>query len=522
MQTLITWLGNHDIETAILNKDAAVSQSLKEINFGKAVILYNFPSINFDKYISHLESDRMGYENKINLLKQNLNNEFPDYKSWLQSRTNTKLNFVKVNLSSPTDHSDIYKACLTELDKIHKENPDTKLTYLISPGTPAMHAVWLILSQTKYAGELIETSLEAGLKKIKLPFEISADYNPSLSKIIESSFKGLSLEDFYRDAVFENIFFQSKQMQSVFNKAVKVSQFDEPVLITGATGTGKEEIANIIYKKSRRKDNTFKTLNCGAIPQELVESELFGHKKGSFTGADKDKKGLFEVCDNGTLFLDEFGELPLRTQVKLLRVLQDGSFTPIGSTEEIKTNVRLIAATNRNLIEEIKKGKFREDLFYRIAVFTIDIPSLRERQGDLKFLINKFIEKIKKENAQFPEVQERELSVSGMTELLNHSWPGNVRELFNTLKKLLLLSDSKKISAEEVKKNLNQLDKSDKENLLLNYIPSDFNFDYVIGKIVKHYYSLAQKHTNKKTEISKLLGFKNYQTMENWINKYLN
>lgn len=521
MQTLITWLGNRDVDSAIFNKDAAVSQSLKELNFDKAVILYNFPSINFDKYISHLESDRKGIDNKINALKENLNKDFSDYKSWLQSRTNTKLNFVKVNLSSPTDHSEIYKACLSELDKIYKENPDTKLTYLISPGTPAMHAVWLILSQTKYPGELIETSPEAGLKKIKLPFEISVDYNPSLNKIIESSFKGLSLEDFSKDQDFQNIFFQSKQMHFVFNKAIKVAQFDEPVLITGETGTGKEGLAHIIYKKSRRKDNTFKTLNCGAIPQELVESELFGHKKGSFTGADKDKKGLFEVCNNGTLFLDEFGELPLRTQVKLLRVLQDGSFTPIGSTEEIKTNVRLIAATNKNLIEEIKQGKFREDLFYRIAVFTIDLPSLRERQGDLKFLIGKFIEKIKKEKDQFPEVQDREISVGGMNELLNHSWPGNVRELLNTLQRILLLGDSKKISAEEVKKNLYQFDKADKENLLLSYIPSDFNFDSVIGKIVKHYYSLAQKQTTKKTEISKLLGFQNYQTMENWIKKYL-
>ena len=521
MKTLITWLGNRDIDSAILNKDAAVSQSLKELNFDKAVILYNFPSINFQKYINHLQSDRKGIEAKISHLKENLNTGYSNYKSWIKSRTNTKLNFVKVNLSSPTDHSEIYKACLDELVKIFKENPDTNITYLISPGTPAMHAVWLILSQTKYPGELIETSLEAGLKKIKLPFEISADYNPSLSKIIESSFKGLSLEDFYKDADFENIFFQSKQMQIVFNKAFKIAQFDEPVLITGETGTGKEEVAKIIFKKSRRKDKEFKTLNCGAIPQELVESELFGHRKGSFTGADKDKKGLFEVCNNGTLFLDEFGELPLRTQVKLLRVLQDGTFTPIGSTGEIKTDVRLIAATNRNLVEEIKQGKFREDLFYRIAVFAIDIPSLRERQGDLKFLIGKFIEKIKKENDQFPDVKERELSVTGMNELLNHTWPGNVRELFNTLKKLLLLSNSKKITAEEVKKNLYQMAKTDKENLLLSYIPSDFSFDPLISKIVKHYYNLAQKQTTKKTEISKLLGFQNYQTMENWLKKYL-
>ncbi|KYM54517.1 transcriptional regulator [Fusobacterium necrophorum subsp. funduliforme] len=226
------------------------------------------------------------------------------------------------------------------------------------------------------------------------------------------------------------ILLESPQMQNIYSQISKVAKNNTSILITGESGTGKEIIAKQIHDLSSYSDGPFITVNCGAIPESLMESELFGYTKGAFTGADpKGKIGFFERAHNGTIFLDEIGEMPLQIQVKMLRVLQDKKITPIGSHTEKQVNVRIIAATNRNLEQEVKKRNFREDLFYRLSVFPIDIPPLRERKKDIKILVNFFV---KKYYISF-QMEQKDISTEVYQYFLEYSWPGNIRELRNTI-----------------------------------------------------------------------------------------
>ena len=226
------------------------------------------------------------------------------------------------------------------------------------------------------------------------------------------------------------ILLESPQMQNIYSQVSKVAKNNTSVLITGESGTGKEIIAKQIHDLSSYSDGAFIIVNCSAIPESLLESELFGYTKGAFTGADpKGKIGFFEKANNGTIFLDEIGEMPLQIQVKILRVLQDKKITPIGSRTEKQINVRIIAATNKNLEEEVEKRNFRQDLFYRLSVFPIDIPPLRERKKDIKTLVDFFI---KKYYISFQKEQ-KEISTDVYQHFLEYSWPGNIRELKNTI-----------------------------------------------------------------------------------------
>ena len=226
-------------------------------------------------------------------------------------------------------------------------------------------------------------------------------------------------------------------MQELYRLLERVCDSDSTVLVQGENGTGKELIAKALHYNSRRKNNKFLVVNCGAFNENLLESELFGHIKGAFTGASKDKKGLFEAANNGTLFLDEIGETSMTMQVKLLRVLQQGTFTPVGSTNMKQSNVRVLAATNRNLIEMVKQGTFREDLFYRLNVINIVVPPLRERKEDIPLLMDHFLTNYQ-EGRNSKEVKQVEKQC--MERMLDHDWPGNVRELENEIERLCVLS----------------------------------------------------------------------------------
>jgi DNA-binding NtrC family response regulator len=228
------------------------------------------------------------------------------------------------------------------------------------------------------------------------------------------------------------------QMKKVFNVIMRLSKVDTPVLIRGASGTGKELVARAIHSNSSFKDGKFVAINCSAIPENLFESELFGHEKGAFTGADQRKIGKFQYAEGGTLFLDEIGDLPLHMQVKLLRVLQEKMFTPIGANREIESNVRIIAATNRPLEEMNKKGTFREDLYYRLNVMPINLPSLSERRTDIDHIVHLFIQKFNR--AQGKRIVA--VSPETMAVLKKYEWPGNIRELENIIEHAFILEES--------------------------------------------------------------------------------
>lgn len=250
--------------------------------------------------------------------------------------------------------------------------------------------------------------------------------------------------------VFKDIIGESDKLKEIFQVVEKVSESDSTIIITGESGTGKGLIAKAIHQNSSRKNKPFISINCGAIPENLLESELFGHVRGAFTGATSPKPGKFELADGGTVFLDEIGDMSNELQIKVLRALEEKSFERVGGCKTIKVNARIIAATHRNLKEEIKKGNFREDLFYRLYVIPINIPPLRERREDISLLVSHFLDKFNKKNG---------LELEGFTDesteiMLSYSWPGNIRELRNMLERLVILKRKGLISPQDLPENM--------------------------------------------------------------------
>lgn len=262
-------------------------------------------------------------------------------------------------------------------------------------------------------------------------------------KILEPGFADkCHTKDYGELVVFDNIITQSKKMMEVFEFISCVLDIDTTILIYGETGTGKDLLANAIHISSRRREKPFVAVNCAAIPDELFESELFGFKKGTFTGACEDRRGLFQMANGGTILLDEIGEIPLKVQSKLLRVIEEKKVTSLGSEKGVNIDVRIIAATNRDLELETEKGNFREDLFYRLNIIPIKLPALRERKEDIPLLARFFLEKYTgRLNKQI-----KSISQEAMNSLISHSWPGNVRELNNIIERAVVLEKKEVIT----------------------------------------------------------------------------
>jgi len=275
-----------------------------------------------------------------------------------------------------------------------------------------------------FSFEEITGILERAIENLK----VTRKYK-NLKKMTEESFR------------FSGIIGKNKKMREIFEILELVASTDVSVLIEGESGTGKELVAKAIHLNSKRKDQNFIPINCSALPETLLESELFGYRKGAFTGAVGSKKGLFEAADGGTLFLDEIGGTAPAFQSKLLRVLEDGYFLPLGSTNPIKVDVRIISATNKIIEEEVNKKSFREDLYYRLNVVKIKLPPLRERKDDIPLLIQHFLETYnRKHNKNVERISEEAMDI-----LLNYPWPGNIRELENVIERAVILSGGKEI-----------------------------------------------------------------------------
>ncbi len=253
-------------------------------------------------------------------------------------------------------------------------------------------------------------------------------------------------EQIQKESQFESILAKSPEMLEIFRTIAKIADFKTTVLVTGESGTGKELVARAIHARSGRRGAPFVAVNCGAIPENLLESELFGHKRGAFTDAQSDRRGLFEEAHGGALFLDEIGELPLSLQVKLLRVLQDESIRRLGDVKDIKVDVRIITATHRDLGADVKAGRFREDLYYRINVLPIHVPPLRSRREDVNLLIDHFITR---NNARLG-THIRGLSTDARKHMLDYGWPGNVRELENTIERAMVLAEADVLQAADL------------------------------------------------------------------------
>ncbi|WP_406666995.1 sigma-54 dependent transcriptional regulator [Gallaecimonas sp. GXIMD1310] len=306
---------------------------------------------------------------------------------------------------------------------------------------------WLNHATTPYAtvGWTPETQHPLYLGTLAEPFRLSQFQE--LLRVLARRHRMLSREGHYNGTdsstrLFRSLVGKSKPMQQVRQMISQVAPAEASVLILGESGTGKEVVARNLHYQSARRDGPFVPVNCGAIPPELLESELFGHEKGAFTGAVAARKGRFELAQGGTLFLDEIGDMPLNMQVKLLRVLQEKTFERVGSGKAIKADVRIVAATHRALPKMIEQGRFREDLYYRLNVFPIEMPALRERAEDIPLLIQELVSRLEAEESKTVQ-----FSQEAMQSLARHGWPGNVRELANLVERMLILYPNQQVDA---------------------------------------------------------------------------
>jgi two-component system response regulator PilR (NtrC family) len=371
------------------------------------------------------------------------------------------------------------------------------------------------------AFDTFESAVEA-MKKGAYHYIAKPIKNDELKLVIENALerKRLEEENIYlkkrlkKRYQFDNIIGVSDGMVRVFELIEKVAELKSTILISGESGTGKELVASAIHYLSPRKDKPFVTINCGALPENLLESELFGHVKGAFTGAISNKEGLFEVADGGSLLLDEIGETTPALQVKLLRVLNDQTFKQVGGTKDISVDVRIIAASNKNLREKVDDGEFREDLYYRLNVIPIKLPPLRERKKDIALLVEHFLDKY----AKASNIKRKTISKDAMEILANYFWPGNVRQLENTIERAIALESSDIIGLDSLPQELLSSPTS------VIHIPQvtegTINFEEVISNIEQQMLLDALRATNwNKTEAARLLKM-SFRSFRYKLSKY--
>lgn len=486
-KVLVSWIGQHDLDARSKGEDGPLLATLKAFSFTEARLLYNYSD---EKVIPYLE--------------------------WLRQSLTLPITAEYAALTSPVHHGDIYENAARLLESLSEQQKDN-LSILLSPGTPAMHAVWVLLGKTRFPATFYQSSIEKGPQPADIPFEIAAEYIPPAKSLSAGQLQTLSNTNPPHNAAFKDIVTNSDVMATLIQRAQILAEHEVPVLIDGESGTGKELFARAIHNASPRKAEPFIAVNCGAFPPELIDSMLFGHKKGAFTGAISDKPGYFEQAHGGTLFLDEFGELEPAVQVRLLRVLQDKTFTRVGDTKEQTSDFRLIAATNKNLIEEVAEGRFREDLFYRVAVGVLHLPPLRERNGDLLFLAESLLHAMKKE---YPLLEGKNISVSGKNVIQQHRWPGNIRELKSTLLRAALWANGDEISGDDVQQALFKT-ASKQESIMARDLAQGLDIQALLDEVERHYVLKAlQQSAGNKTKAAELLGYNNHQTLSKRMEKF--
>ncbi|MBW2600538.1 MAG: sigma-54-dependent Fis family transcriptional regulator [Deltaproteobacteria bacterium] len=411
---------------------------------------------------------------------------------------------------------DFYDLVVTDLN-LPKVDGMKVLQYVIdqSPGT-------MCVMMTGYG--TIRSSVEA-IKKGAFDYISKPVKSDEILLVVEKAIKFRQLERenaFLKQQLrkkyrFDNFIGDSKPIQKVFELIERVADTDSMVLITGESGTGKELIAKAIHYNSYRRDNPMIVINCGAIPEELLESELFGHEKGAFTGAHKMRVGRFELANGGTVFLDEIGDMSPNLQVKLLRILQEQKFERVGGTRTLEVDVRIIAATNKNLINAVNRGKFRQDLYYRLNVIPMKVPPLRMRKSDIPLLVDFFIKRFDKQKGK---------RIVGFTQeavnaLLDYTWPGNVRELENLVERLVILSDDEKIGLEDIPGSIKG--KTSKVESIEVKIPMDgIVFEQAVEEYEKKLILQALSETNwVKTKAARLLNINRTTLIEKMKKKKL-
>lgn len=493
MQVLFTWLGTRDIDNMLQNKLAAIAAlAIKsEKPFDKILILANQREEVWHEFESFIQK-RLA----------------------VAARPAAEVTVKQAHIQDPIDYPSIARETEKWVGKLSDEAD--QLTINLTSGTPAMTVLSVLVGKGKSNVHFVQVSPDNELIAADIPLDFGREYIRSAAK--NQAF-GAVASPKLADA-FSSITAISSEMEQVITKAKRVATSEVPALILGETGTGKEEMAKAIHKASLRADKPLKIVNCGALAPSLVDSTLFGHKKGAFTGADKNYPGLFEQADGGTLFLDEVGELSLDIQVKLLRAIQQGEVAPLGSTETKTVDVRVIAATHQNLPQLVAEGKFREDLFYRLAVGIITLPSLKQRLADLPAIVSQLAAQINKSGAKHPAYISKEISEDGIKFICEQPWPGNIRELWSTLNRAFLWSDSPIVSRQELSQAmLVRPAASDDVSIFLTF-NDKVDIVQLTDNFQKKYVEAALKASgNVKKHATQMLGLKDHQTLTNWMKR---
>ncbi len=494
---LVSWIGNTDHECAEGRRREEVGPIATALQAGphyqRVHLLTNYP-----------------YERSL------------AYCHWLQRLVGREVDLYQIELDSPIDYGAIYRAVSDELISARLPRENVELTFHLSPGTPAMAAIWIILARTRFPAKLIQTSVQHGLEAVDFDFDLASDFLPEFLQRSSARIDRLVAEGNAVAPAFQGIVHSSAAMREQIERARRMAAYDVPVLILGETGTGKELFARAVHDASSRAGRPFVAVNCGAIPRELASAELFGHERGAFTGATAARKGYFREAHGGTLFLDEVGELPLETQVRLLRVLQAREVTPVGASKPVAVDVRIVTATHRDLPAEVVAERFREDLFHRLAVGILRLPPLRERSGDVALLLEHCLTAINAESRGRPEAQDKKISAEARKLLLAHDWPGNVRELYHTLLRAVIWSSGPVVEAQDVQASLLQVRVQPVAQPAAELpLPSQgLDLKAFLDDIARNHIKQALSRTDHcKTRAARLLGFPSYQTLGNWMRR---
>jgi transcriptional regulator with PAS, ATPase and Fis domain len=520
MKVLVSWIGHTDLKSLLGSGSQKIQDDIKAIvrppytppeDGGPIKTLLNQES--FDR---------------VYFLSDNPKSVTCQYVKWLEIDATVHYS----HLANPTDYAEIYTVASKCLESIGKDlaSNNHELSILLSPGTPAMAAIWVLLGKTKYSATFWQT-WGGKAKQEDVPFDITLDVVPELISGSDSVFHHLATKSPDEVEGFEDIIGKSKAIRLAVGRAQKAAIRDVSVLLSGESGTGKEMFARAIHKASPRRDKPFIPINCAAIPKELLESELFGHTKGAFTGADKNREGAFKRADGGILFLDEIGECDPQIQAKLLRVLQpphgkspcSREFYPVGATKQETADVRIIAATNRNLIEMVENNLFREDLFYRLALIAIKLPALRERKTDIAPIAEAMLRQINQDfSSQDKLHKDKSFYPSTITFINRYTWPGNVRELYNAILQAVVMADKEQLSPDDIKAALTQSPEYSRSKVDLLEVPLGDGFDLEehLNNIQRHYLRRAMQESGGiKTKAASLLGIKSYQAMDAQIKR---
>lgn len=427
-----------------------------------------------------------------------------------------------VKLDNPTDYAGIFAAVKQSLGTVELLDGD-ELAFFLSPGTPAMAATWILIGKSRQ-GVIFYQTYEGRAWKTEIPYDVVASFVPELATAPDAGLQHLAAKAPAEIRGFENIIGASKALRFAAGRAEKAAKRDIPVLILGESGTGKEMFAHAIHAASHRSDGPFVAINCAAIPESLLESELFGHVKGAYTGAAKDHVGAFQRADGGTIFLDEVGECSPDMQAKLLRVLQPPpgkgpcyrEFTPVGGNKPLKSDVRIVAATNRELLDDVGAGRFREDLFYRLAVIKLKLPPLRERKTDIAALAEALMREINTEfRGQEPGYENKHLSDAAKRFVHRYHWPGNVRQLRNTLIEAAVMAVGDTIGTADIEAAIADVPGRKHETVLDRSLGDGFSLQGLLEDIQRHYLERAMDEARGvKTRAAELLGIANYQTLD--------